>query len=129
MQEFYINQNSTLPEVRMDLILDGRHQYRNFYDAIQNADITFSMLNYDTNIYKIINAPCYIKLKEGDEEGCSDEYVICHSWLKRETNEKGMFKGIFNITFNGDLTNEDGTNYPNGLLGMPIREELLIKIL
>ena len=129
MQEFYINQNSTLPEVRMDLILDGRNQYRNFYDAIQNADITFSMLNIDTNIYKVINAPCYIKLKDGDEEGCEDEYVICHSWLKRETNEKGMFKGIFNINFNGDLTNEEGTNYPKGLLGMPIREELLIKIL
>ena len=127
MQEFYINKDSVLPELRMDLILDGRYQYRKFYDAIQNADITFSMINNDTNIYKVCNSSCFIKLK--DDSSCEDEYVICYSWNKHDTNERGSFKGIFNINFKNDLIDENGTYYPSGILKMPIREELLINII
>lgn len=124
MQEFYINKGAQLPELRMGLIYDGRHDFNKFYDAIQNADITFTMTNIDTNIIKIANAPCYIKKREGT--ACVDEYVICYKWKQRDTNEKGNFKGEINIDF--QPLKSDSETFPIGNLIVPIREELMITI-
>ena len=64
MQNFIINQHSTLPTLRMELIYDGRSDFNKFWDSIQDSTITFTMTNIDTNVIKIANAPCYIKKKE-----------------------------------------------------------------
>lgn len=125
MQYFYIRQNSTLPTLRMELIEDGRHDFRKFYESVQNCTITFTMVNVDTKITKIAKAPCYIKLKEDD--GCVDKYVICYDWKPRDTKETGTFKGTFELTF-GEIKSDE-TEYPTGNLNMPIREELTIVIL
>ena len=125
MQYFYIRQNSTLPTLRMELIEDGRHDFRKFYESVQNCTITFTMVNVDTKITKIAKAPCYIKLKEDD--GCVDKYVICYDWKPRDTKEAGTFKGTFELTF-GEIKSDE-TEYPTGNLNIPIREELTIVIL
>ena len=125
MLEFYIHKDSVLPQLRMELIDDGRHDFWKFHEAIQNADITFTMTNINTGLVKILNAPCYIKLRE--DGGCEDEYVICYDWKKRDTKEKGVYDGVFTINFGKDLKSDD-TVYPNGELIMPIREQLQIKI-
>ena len=125
MQYFYIRQNSTLPTLRMELIEDGRHDFRKFYESVQNCTITFTMVNVDTKITKIAKAPCYIKLKEDD--GCVDKYVICYDWKPRDTKEAGTFKGTFELTF-GEIKSDE-TEYPTGNLNMPIREDLTIVIL
>ena len=125
MQQFFINQNSELPILSIDLIYDGRSDFNKLWDAIQDSEITFTMTNIDSNIIKIANAPCYIKLKEND--GCVERYSICYNWKKRDTKEKGTYEGVFNIHFNGNIKNEKIT-YPNGDLVMPIREKLLIII-
>ena len=125
MQYFYIRKNSTLPTLRMELIEDGRHDFRKFYESVQNCTITFTMVNVDTKITKIAKAPCYIKLKEDD--GCVDKYVICYDWKPRDTKETGTFKGTFELTF-GEIKSDE-TEYPTGNLNIPIREELTIVIL
>lgn len=125
MQEFYINQNSVLPQLRMDLIDDGRHSFWKFHDAIQNANITFTMVNIETGITKIAKSPAYAKRR--DIDSCDDQYCICYDWKERDTKEAGIYKGIFEITF-GEIKNDD-FKYPTGLLKMPIREELMISIL
>jgi len=125
MQEFYIKQNSRLPHLVMQLIEDGRHDFWKFHDCIQNADITFTMTNLNTGLVKILNAPCYIKLRENN--GCTEQYVICYDWKQRDTKEKGLYEGVFNIEF-GDDIKSDVTTYPSGLQIMPIREKLLINI-
>lgn len=125
MQEFYIKQYSQLPQLRMELIEDGRHDFWKFHDCVQNADITFTMKNVNTGLYKILNSPCYIKLKENN--GCTEQYVICYDWKKRDTVEKGLYEGTFDIMF-GDDIKSDVTTYPSGLQRMPIREKLMIKI-
>lgn len=125
MEYFYIRQNSTLPTLRMELIEDGRHDFRKFYESVQNCTITFTMVNVDTKITKIAKAPCYIKLKEDD--GCVDKYVICYDWKPRDTKEAGTFKGTFELTF-GEIKSDE-TEYPTGNLNMPIRETLNIIIL
>ena len=125
MQNFLINQNSELPILRMELILDGRHNFNKFYDAVQDASITFTMTNVNTNVIKIANAPAYIKRRE--DGGCTEEYVICYDWKKRDTKECGVYEGVFTIHFNGNLTAE-GIDFPQGDLIVPLREKLIITI-
>lgn len=125
-QQFFLRQNAVLPILRLELIYDGRGDFHKFHDAVQNADITFTMTNVDTKNIKIANAPAYIKLRE--VEGCVDEYVICYDWKKRDTKERGVYEGVFTINFNGILKNENGITYPQGDLVMPIREKLFITI-
>jgi len=122
---FYIRKNSILPQIRMELIEDGRNDFWKFHDCVQNADITFSMKNMNTGLYKILNAPCYVKLKENN--GCTEQYVICYDWKQRDTKESGVYEGTFDITFADDIKS-DVTTYPSGLQRMPIREKLMINI-
>ena len=124
MQEWYLNKNSVLPVLRMDLIEDGRHDYNKFHELIQSSTITFTMINRETGVTKIAKAPAYIKLRE--DGGCIDQYVICYDWRKRDVNEPGTYIGTFDIEF-GEVKNDEYT-YPKGNLVMPIREQLMITI-
>lgn len=123
MQYFYIKQNSTLPTIRLELIEDGRSDFHKFHECVQAADITFTMVNVDTNVTKIAKAKAYIKLRENG--GCEEQYVICYDWKERDTKECGTYEGTFEITFDPQIKNDSYT-YPNGLLRMPIREKLYI---
>lgn len=124
MQEFYINKDSLLPILRMELIEDARHTFNHFFELIQNSFITFTMINRETGVTKIAKAPAYIKARE--DGGCVEQYVICYDWKKRDVNEKGTFEGRFDIQF-GEVKNDE-YDYPKGNLIMPIREDLLITI-
>ena len=110
----------------MELINNGLSDYKNFVECLQNSDITFSMINKDTNVYKVANEKAYITLKDGND--CNEEYLICYDWKKRDTKEKGNYIGWFDINFNDNIVSEI-TTYPNGKLVMPIREELNIIVL
>lgn len=127
MQYFYISQGSELPYLRMELIEDGNNEYyksTKFANALQNADVTFSMRD-ENNVLKISNAACNIVLS--NEGGCEDKYVIEYRWKKRDTKQKGQYKGQFTISFKKDLY-EDNVNYNEGDLIVPIYEELVIFI-
>lgn len=126
MQYFYIKQNAVLPTLRIELIEDGRRDFNKFHEAIQSADITFTMVNADTNVTKVAKGNCYLQLKEGDN--CVEQYVICYDWKRHDTKEAGEYIGTFLITFNDKLSSDVST-YPSGDLIMPIREELRIVIL
>lgn len=121
---FYIKKDSTLPTLRMSLIEDGRHSFRQFYYQIQNADITFSMKNADTGVYKISKAKCYIEKIE--DESCEEKFSICYDWKKRDTKDEGTYIGTFDINF-GKIKGDD-IDFEVGELLMPIREDLMIVI-
>ena len=109
----------------MELIHDGRNDFRKFFEAIQNCSITFTMVNTDTNVIKIANAEAYAIKREKD--GCVDQYLLCYDWKPRDTKEKGVYEGIFTLHFDGTLSSEYST-YPKGNLIVPIREKLIISI-
>ena len=142
MQYFYINSGATLPTLRIELILDGRFEFfkaRTFNNAIQNADVTFTMTDED-GVLKISNAPCNIILS--NEGGCEPRYVLEYPWKPRDTKSKGQFKGQFKISFHGGLKDADseklirnekgtwekGSDYPVGDMIAPIYEDLIIMI-
>ena len=125
-QYFYINKDAELPKLRVELIQDGRNDYRKFFLAIQAAEsVTFTMTNVETGIKKIAKAPAEVVYDE--ESGCEERYFLQYSWKKRDTNESGTFVGHFHIVLNDQIVSEDMV-FPSGELIVPIQEDLLITI-
>ena len=55
--EFYIKKNATLPVLKIQVVKDGRSDYNNFMDMIEQSAIFFSMVNTETGIPKITTRP------------------------------------------------------------------------
>lgn len=127
-QYFEIKKNSTLPTLRVALVDDGTYDFhrRDMYNnAIQNADITFSMKD-ENGVLKISKAKAHIV--KCCDCNCTESYSIEYKWNKRDTKEIGIFDAFFEINFKGDLY-EEGVSYPGGNLIMPIHEQLKIHIM
>lgn len=127
MQQFYINKDSVLPKLRVELVYDGRYDFFKssyFYAAIQNADVMFSMWD-EHDVLKISDARCNIVLT--DQDSCDERYIIEYPWKKRDTKVPGQYKGRFTITFKDDIK-QQGVIYDGGDLIMPIYEDLEIFI-
>ena len=119
--EFFINKDSNLPPLKMELINDGRNDFRMFFEKIQNATIKFNMWDVKNNVKRIANSPASIELKceDCDIGGDSPEYYIVYNWSGRDTKKPGKYNGEFVIEF------LDGT----GTLIAPIRDKLFINVL
>ena len=124
-QEFYINTSATLPALRIELINDGRYDFDKIHEALQDAKITFWMKNDETGIMKISNADTELKIE--NSPGCEERIVIQYNWKAKDTKTSGIYKGWFEIDFNGNIS-QNGIEYPNGKLIVPIQEDLLIYI-
>lgn len=124
-QQFFITKGSTLPNLRLALIHDGRYDFRKFYIAIQNAEVTFSMADASTGIKKIANAEAFVVERGG--EGCEEQYVLEYRWSKKDTSVPGTYVGQFKIVFGDDIV-MDGVTFPSGEMYVPIAEDLLITI-
>jgi hypothetical protein len=110
----------------MAVINDGRHDFHKFHEMIQNADITFTMVDIENGLYKIANSPAFIK--PADEPCCEEQFLVCYQFTKREIQTPGNYRGYFTIKFSDDLKNDD-YEYPQGVLKVPIRDELNIVVL
>jgi hypothetical protein len=117
-QNFFIRKNSELPILLMKVVNDGRSDYRKIYENLENAAITFSMVD-DKGNYKVFN-------KQGllipvDKSVCKEdeEFYLGYKFNKNETNTIGTFKAEFRVDFFIDNTS----------LIVPIREDLYVNIL
>ena len=122
---FFLTKNSTLPNLRMEVINDGRNDFRKAYLALQAATVTFTMTNMETGVKKIANAKAYVVEKE--DTGCEEVYVIEYRWNKRDTDTPGNYIGQFKIKFDDNIS-IDGMTFPKGELIAPIAEDLIITI-
>jgi hypothetical protein len=59
--EFNINKNSNTTNFKIELIQDGRNDFRKFHEQIQNANITFIMTNVITGVIMIGKSPAKIQ--------------------------------------------------------------------
>lgn len=124
-QYFFLTKNSTLPNLRMEVINDGRNDFRKAYLALQAATVTFTMTNMETGVKKIANAKAYVV--EREDTGCEEAYVIEYRWNKRDTDIPGNYIGQFKIKFDDNIS-IDGMTFPKGELIAPIAEDLIITI-
>lgn len=123
---FYINKNSTLPSLRIEVVNNGRDNFHKLYTALQSATVYFSMSDLNSGIKRIINAEANVIERENDT--CDEEYLIEYQWKERDTKIPGDYKGWFKIVFDGNITSSDGVTYPSGNLIVPISDELIIHI-
>ena len=114
--ELFIKQNATLPTLKLQVVKDGRNDFRSFMETLQNAIITFSMVNTDNGILKIASKPAYITEKFFDNPDAPQEFYIYYNFTANDTKTPGRYMGEFSIT-----TTE-------GELIVPIRESLFINI-
>ena len=128
MQEFYIRQGSVNPKLRLEVINDGRYDYKKslINNSLLDSKITFSMKNVETGLLKVSKSPATIVVAK--DEGCEEKYIIQYEWKTRDVKESGIFEGWFDIIFNGDIT-EYGVEYLKGNFKVPVQEKLLIHIL
>lgn len=116
---FFIKKGATLPSLQMELIPNSKHRYSNFFDLIQNANITFSMYNIDNGQKKIYCKPALCLSKLEPDSDVYDHYFLSYQFSERDTNTVGTFKGEFTILFNDDI----------GKLIVPIKNDLLIHVI
>jgi len=114
--EFFIKQNATLPTLKLQVVKDGRNDFRSFMETLQNAIITFSMVNTDNGILKIASKPAYITEKFFDNPDAPQEFYIYYNFTANDTKTPGRYMGEFSITTT------------DGELIVPIRESLFINI-
>ena len=116
--EFFINQNSTLPILKMEPVIDGKSDsYKNIIEILDNAIIRFSMKNEANGIQKIFMNQAYIVQKLKNNPDSPWEYYLYYKWNSNDTKIKGRFIGEFSIVLE------------NGELISPIRENLYINII
>jgi len=114
--EFYINENSTLPILKMQYVKDGVANIDEFNSLIENSTIYFSMKSLETGSYKILNKIGGFVEKTFIDPNAKIEYYIYYRFDSSDTNTNGVFEGEFTIL------NDTGTSI------LPIREKLIIKI-
>ena len=126
--EFIIKKGSVNPVLRMELIKDGRYDFKKAMidNAIQDSVVKFYMKDVETGLLKVAKADADIVLAQ--EEGCEEKYILQYKWKERDTKKEGTYEGWFEINFNGNLK-EEGVDYPSGKMIVPIQEKLQIIIL
>ena len=127
-QEFFIRKGSVNPVLRMELIKDGRYDFKKSMidNAIQDSVVKFYMKDVETGLLKVAKADADIVLAQ--EKGCEEKYILQYKWKERDTKKEGTYEGWFEINFNGNLK-EEGVDYPSGKMIVPIQEKLQIVIL
>lgn len=117
--EFYINRNSNLPILKLELIQDGRNDFHHFFELIQNANIFFTMTDVVTGVKKIAKRKAGTQLVLPQSDCTGEEYYLVYHFNSKETSVAGRYVGQFEIEF---LDN-------SGTLIVPIREELFLNVL
>lgn len=117
--EFFINKGSELPVLKLELIQDGRNDFRKFFEKIQDANIYFSMSDVVTGVKKIGKKRTGVALVEPVSDCVGEEYYLTYSFSSKDTEKAGRYVGQFLIEF------LDGS----GNLIVPIKEELFINVL
>ena len=127
MMEFIIKKGSVNPVLRMELIKDGRYDFKKAMidNAIQDSVVKFYMKDVETGLLKVAKADADIVLAQ--EEGCEEKYILQYKWKERDTKKEGIYEGWFEIDFNGNLK-EEGVDYPSGKMRVPVQEDLIIYV-
>lgn len=117
--DFNINQRSTLNPLKLELIQDGRNDFRRFFDQIQNANIYFTMTDTITGIKKIGKKQTGVSLVTPQSDCTGEEYYLMYQFTEKDTSKAGRYVAQFQIEF------LDGS----GTLIVPIAESLYINVL
>lgn len=109
---YFVRKDSDYSILSLELIQDGHTDYKSFFSEIQDATVTFSMVDADTGLIKVANRRAEVCVDDAD---CQ----IIYRFEPRDVNTSGSYIGNFNIVFNS--TKEK--------LIVPVRDQLNIHIM
>ena len=92
--EFFIRKDSIEPILKMQLVLDGRHDFQNFHHKLANSSIYFSMKDVDNGIFKVVNKKAGIVSKTKTSVNAPTEYYIYYKWVKMNVNKVDFYKNL-----------------------------------
>ena len=102
INNFFIKKDSTLPELRYPLIQHAREQYNITDDMLENVAVTFSMIDADTGLYRIANAPANLVINNDSVNYPAEEkYTLMYRFKLYQTSKAGRFYGEFKLDFLG----------------------------
>ena len=93
--EFFLKKNATLPVLKMSVVKDGRSDYNNFMDFIEESAIFFSMTDIETGIPKIVTRPAGFVKKELMDPNAPFEYYVYYQFQSKDTRKVGRYEGQF----------------------------------
>jgi hypothetical protein len=115
--EFYIQKNSNLPIIKMQVVKDGKSSLDDFSSIIEDSVIYFSMKDISNGEMIIMNKKGGFVEKTKIDENAKTEYYVYYKFTKQETKKSGRYIGEFKLMNN------------NGVYVLPIRENLYINVL
>lgn len=103
IKNFFIKKDSTLPELKYPLIQQVREQYDITDEMLENVAVTFSMIDADTGLYRIANAPGNLIINN-DRVNFPDEekYTVSYRFKLPQTAKAGRYLANFTVDFLGN---------------------------
>ena len=117
-QHFFIKKDSTLPILKMRVINDGRYDYKRIFDRIENAAVTFSMVD-EKGVPRVYNQQGLLFSVEKEVCPEDEEFYIGYQFKLKDTKKVGCYKAEFKLDFL-----DDGAS-----LIVPIREDLFVNVI
>ena len=103
INNFFIKKDSTLPELKYPLVQQVMEMYNITEDMLENVAVTFSMIDAQTGLYRIANAPANLVIRADRANFPADEkYTFTYRFSLKDTKEAGRFLGEFCIDFLGE---------------------------
>ena len=116
-QHFFIKKDSTLPILKMKVVNDGRFDYKKIFDRLENAAVTFSMVD-EKGVPRVYNQQGLLIPVEKIACPEEEEFYIGYQFKLKDTKKVGTYKAEFKLDFL-----DDGAS-----LIVPIREDLYVNV-
>ena len=114
--EFYINQSSTLPVLKMEVIKDGRSDF-NFNSLLDgNATFLISLFDKSTDKFLFASKQCELITEYSEFEG-KNLYFLSYQFSIRDTIKSGRFEVQISIPSE------------NGVILLPLKEKFYVNII
>ena len=99
--DFFIKQNTTLPELKFPLTQTLMEKYNITDDMMENVAVTFSMIDHETGKYKIANAEAKLTIIDISEYEHLDDtkYNLVYCFKEKDTKRTGQYGGKFSLIF------------------------------
>jgi len=96
---FFIKKDSTLPTLKYAVDQEFLDKYGISDDDINNAAVTFSMYDEDTDEFAIANVSGCIKFRNDNDYLAVPKYSIEYNFTLDDTAKTGNFIGEFKLDF------------------------------
>lgn len=120
--EFQIRQGASEPILKLKMIQDGKNDKSSFNELLENATITFDMLDSKTGEYVVLGEPCQLSYRTKLYNQTTDEYYIIYRFTEEQTSIVGKYEGKVTVQF------RDTNLSPTSKLILPLKEKLFINI-